>query len=187
VPTPPILARRRDFAARATRPLPRGLDAAAKRDQDPSGGHRQPVAAVAYAFLAPVEWRYALTLMVASLVGGRTGALLARRVTGETLRLAIAVMASWSPQYGRPRLWLSAEATGFRVAFRVLRASEAHWRPSNQMRVQNNDLAKQLGALGAGREIVALAPARPPLSIVIASRKSSTSYWRETGESGFDD
>jgi uncharacterized protein len=50
------------------------------------------LAAVAYAFLAPVEWRYAVTLMVASLVGGRTGALLARRVSGETLRVAISVL-----------------------------------------------------------------------------------------------
>ena len=28
----------------------------------------------------------------------------------------------------------------------ILRASDAHWRPSNQMRVQNTDLASQLGS-----------------------------------------
>jgi uncharacterized cupin superfamily protein len=37
------------------------------------------------------------------------------------------------------------------LAFRVLRAEDAFWRPSNQMGVENTDLAKQLesGALGA--------------------------------------
>jgi uncharacterized protein len=50
------------------------------------------LAALAYAFLAPVDWRYALTLMVASLFGGRAGAQLARRVSGDTLRVAIAII-----------------------------------------------------------------------------------------------
>lgn len=37
------------------------------------------------------------------------------------------------------------------MAYRVLSADDAHWRPSNQMRVENTDLARQLGAdtLGA--------------------------------------
>jgi quercetin dioxygenase-like cupin family protein len=37
------------------------------------------------------------------------------------------------------------------VSYRVLAAGEAFWRPSNQMRVDNTDLAKQLeaGTLGA--------------------------------------
>jgi uncharacterized cupin superfamily protein len=37
------------------------------------------------------------------------------------------------------------------MAYRLLRAADAHWRPSNQMSVLNTDLAKQLaaGALGA--------------------------------------
>jgi uncharacterized cupin superfamily protein len=37
------------------------------------------------------------------------------------------------------------------VAYRVLSADDAQWRPSNQMRVENTDLARQLGAdtLGA--------------------------------------
>ncbi|HVY97421.1 MAG TPA: sulfite exporter TauE/SafE family protein [Solirubrobacterales bacterium] len=50
------------------------------------------LAAVTYAFLASVEWRYALCLMVASLLGGRLGARYARRVDGETLRVAIALL-----------------------------------------------------------------------------------------------
>lgn len=50
------------------------------------------LAAVAYAFLAAVDWRYALCLMVASLLGGRLGARYARRVDGETLRIAIALL-----------------------------------------------------------------------------------------------
>ena len=37
------------------------------------------------------------------------------------------------------------------MAYRVLSADDAQWRPSNQMRVENTDLARQLGAdtLGA--------------------------------------
>ncbi|MDX6603632.1 MAG: uncharacterized protein QOF23_141 [Solirubrobacterales bacterium] len=50
------------------------------------------LAAVAYAFLAPVDWRYAVALMVSSLVGGRLGVKLARRISGESLRVAIALI-----------------------------------------------------------------------------------------------
>lgn len=50
------------------------------------------LAAIAYAFLAPVDWRYAVCLMVSSLLGGRLGARYARRVDGDTLRVAIAVI-----------------------------------------------------------------------------------------------
>jgi uncharacterized protein len=50
------------------------------------------LAAVAYAFLAPVEWRYAVCLMVSSLIGGRLGASLARRVSGDVLRVVIALV-----------------------------------------------------------------------------------------------
>lgn len=32
------------------------------------------------------------------------------------------------------------------MAYRVLSAADAHWRPSNQMEVLNTDLAKQLGS-----------------------------------------
>ena len=47
------------------------------------------VAACAYAFLAPVQWRYAVALMLASLAGGRAGRL-ARLTSGDALRVAIA-------------------------------------------------------------------------------------------------
>jgi uncharacterized membrane protein YfcA len=50
------------------------------------------LAAVAYAFLATVDWRFAVCLMVSSLVGGRLGAKLARRVSGDALRVAIALI-----------------------------------------------------------------------------------------------
>jgi hypothetical protein len=50
------------------------------------------LAAVAYAFLAAVDWRFAVCLMVSSLVGGRLGAKLARRVSGDVLRVAIALI-----------------------------------------------------------------------------------------------
>jgi quercetin dioxygenase-like cupin family protein len=44
------------------------------------------------------------------------------------------------------------------VSFAVLRAGDAHWRPSNQMGVLNTDLAKQLGAHGMGARLWRLAP-----------------------------
>jgi uncharacterized membrane protein YfcA len=50
------------------------------------------LAAVAYAFLADVNWRFAVCLMVSSLVGGRLGAKLARRISGDVLRVAIALV-----------------------------------------------------------------------------------------------
>jgi uncharacterized membrane protein YfcA len=50
------------------------------------------LAAVAYAFLADVNWRFAVCLMVSSLVGGRLGAQLARRISGDVLRVAIALI-----------------------------------------------------------------------------------------------
>jgi len=50
------------------------------------------LAAVAYAFLAPVEWRYVAVLMVSSLVGGRIGAHYARRVPADPLRITIAMV-----------------------------------------------------------------------------------------------
>jgi len=39
------------------------------------------------------------------------------------------------------------------VAFRVLRAGEAFWRPSNQMSVQNTDLGRQLEAASLGARL----------------------------------
>jgi uncharacterized protein len=50
------------------------------------------LAAVAYAFLAPVDWRYALTIMVSSFLGGRVGAHYARRIPSDPLRVAIAAV-----------------------------------------------------------------------------------------------
>jgi uncharacterized protein len=50
------------------------------------------VAAVVYAFLAPVDWRYALTIMVSSFAGGRVGAHYARRIPGDPLRIAVATI-----------------------------------------------------------------------------------------------
>ena len=50
------------------------------------------LASVAYALLADVHWKYAVCLWISSLIGGRLGAGLARRVSGEVLRVAIALI-----------------------------------------------------------------------------------------------
>ncbi len=44
------------------------------------------------------------------------------------------------------------------MAFSVLAAADAHWRPSNQMRVDNTDLARQLGAGTLGARLWRLRP-----------------------------
>jgi uncharacterized cupin superfamily protein len=44
------------------------------------------------------------------------------------------------------------------MAYRVLTAADAFWRPSNQMQVLNTDLAKQLGASDLGARLWRLAP-----------------------------
>ena len=44
------------------------------------------------------------------------------------------------------------------MAYRVLPADAAFWRPSNQMSVLNTDLAKQLGATTVGARLWRLAP-----------------------------
>ena len=49
------------------------------------------LAAFVYAVLAPVDWRYAVTLMVSSFLGGRIGAHYARRVPSDPLRISIAL------------------------------------------------------------------------------------------------
>jgi uncharacterized membrane protein YfcA len=49
------------------------------------------LAAIGYAFLAPVHWKYAVCLMVFSLIGGRVAAKYARRVSGNALRVAISL------------------------------------------------------------------------------------------------
>ena len=48
------------------------------------------LAAAVYAFLAPVSWRYAVTIMVSSFIGGRVGAHYARRIPSDPLRISIA-------------------------------------------------------------------------------------------------
>ena len=53
-------------------------------------GSANLLAAFAYAFLAPVEWRFALTIMVSSFFGGRVGAHYARRIPADPLRISIA-------------------------------------------------------------------------------------------------
>ena len=44
------------------------------------------------------------------------------------------------------------------MGYRMLRAADAFWRPSNQMRVENTDLAKQLEASALGARLWRLAP-----------------------------
>ncbi len=44
------------------------------------------------------------------------------------------------------------------MAYRVLPAVDAHWRPSNQMGVLNTDLAKQLAARSLGARLWRLSP-----------------------------
>jgi quercetin dioxygenase-like cupin family protein len=44
------------------------------------------------------------------------------------------------------------------VAYRLLKAADAFWRPSNQMRIENTDLAKQLEAKTMGARLWRLAP-----------------------------
>jgi uncharacterized cupin superfamily protein len=42
--------------------------------------------------------------------------------------------------------------------YRLLKASDAHWRPSNQMQVENTDLGRQLGAETLGARLWRLHP-----------------------------
>ena len=44
------------------------------------------------------------------------------------------------------------------MAYRLLAANDAYWRPSNQMGVLNTDLAKQLGATRLGARLWRLRP-----------------------------
>lgn len=53
-------------------------------------GSANLLAAAVYAFLAPVDWRYAVTIMVSSFAGGRVGAHYARRIPTDPLRIGIA-------------------------------------------------------------------------------------------------
>jgi len=44
------------------------------------------------------------------------------------------------------------------MAYRLLKSADAFWRPSNQMRVENTDLAKQLQASALGARLWRLGP-----------------------------
>jgi quercetin dioxygenase-like cupin family protein len=44
------------------------------------------------------------------------------------------------------------------MTYRLLKAADAFWRPSNQMRVENTDLGKQLEASSLGARLWRLAP-----------------------------
>jgi uncharacterized cupin superfamily protein len=44
------------------------------------------------------------------------------------------------------------------MGYRLLRAADAFWRPSNQMKVENTDLGKQLEATQLGARLWRLAP-----------------------------
>ena len=44
------------------------------------------------------------------------------------------------------------------MAYRLLKSADAFWRPSNQMRVENTDLGKQLEASALGARLWRLAP-----------------------------
>lgn len=44
------------------------------------------------------------------------------------------------------------------MSHQLLRAADAHWRPSNQMSVLNTDLGRQLGASSLGARLWRLAP-----------------------------
>jgi uncharacterized cupin superfamily protein len=44
------------------------------------------------------------------------------------------------------------------MAYRILRSEDAFWRPSNQMGVQNTDLAEQLAATTLGARLWRIAP-----------------------------
>lgn len=55
-------------------------------------GFSNLLAGIVYAFLAPVEWRFVVVLWIFSLLGGRAGAHLARRVPSDTLRVTIALL-----------------------------------------------------------------------------------------------
>ncbi|HEX6456507.1 MAG TPA: sulfite exporter TauE/SafE family protein [Solirubrobacterales bacterium] len=54
-------------------------------------GSSNLLAAGFFAFLAPVDWRYAVTIMASSFLGGRAGAHYARRIPPDPLRNSIAV------------------------------------------------------------------------------------------------
>ncbi len=58
----------------------------------PLAGSMNLVSGIAFAFFAPVHWAFALVLAPSTLVGGRIGAVAARRIPAEPLRYAVIVL-----------------------------------------------------------------------------------------------
>jgi uncharacterized protein len=58
----------------------------------PFAGAMNLVSGIAFAIFGPVHWVYVLALAPATLVGGRIGASLARRVPDQPLRIAVVVL-----------------------------------------------------------------------------------------------
>jgi uncharacterized membrane protein YfcA len=65
----------------------------------PLAGAMNLVSGIAFAFFAPVHWAFALVLAPSTLVGGRVGAVAARRIPAQPLRYAVIalglVAAAW--------------------------------------------------------------------------------------------
>ena len=61
------------------------------------------------------------------------------------------------------------------VSYRVLQAADAFWRPSNQMKVDNTDLGKQLEAETVGARFWRLEPGQASTSTATRATRSSTS------------
>ena len=58
----------------------------------PFAGAMNLVSGLVFAIFGPVHWVYVLALAPATLVGGRIGASLARRVPDQPLRIAVVVL-----------------------------------------------------------------------------------------------
>ncbi|HSP65325.1 MAG TPA: sulfite exporter TauE/SafE family protein [Candidatus Deferrimicrobium sp.] len=65
----------------------------------PLAGTMNLVSGIAFALFAPVHWAFALVLAPSTLVGGRVGAMAARRIPAQPLRYAVIVLgliaAAW--------------------------------------------------------------------------------------------
>jgi uncharacterized protein len=65
----------------------------------PLAGTMNLVSGIVFAFFAPVHWVYVFVLAPATLVGGRIGASMARRIPARPLRLGVValglVAAAW--------------------------------------------------------------------------------------------
>jgi hypothetical protein len=61
------------------------------------------IAAVAFMFLGPVVWSVALVLGVSTVLGGVSGALIARRLSDRALRLAVVLVGLAAAVYSAVR------------------------------------------------------------------------------------